>query len=114
MSKPYKYKVSGGDGGCYGPNFGPVNAQEIAEIASDRTSYLLLKLDAPIKHEKDSIDYFVVSPRYVGDSLKKLRRRGCHVGVGRVLPNQEQAVRTAGISEATVEYWAIGVCTPIE
>lgn len=114
MAKPNIYKVNGGDGGCYGPNFGPVNAQEIAEVASDGTSYLLLKLEAPIKHEQDVIDYIVVSPRYVGDSLDKLRQRGCHVGVSRVLPNQEKAVRTAGVSEATVEYWAIGVCTPIE
>ena len=114
MVMPKTYKISGGDGGSYGPIFGPANAREIAEIDTDGTAYLLLELDDPITHEQGRIDYLVVSPRYVGDSIKKLRRRGVHVGVGRVLPNQARVIREEGVSETTVENWAVGICTPIK
>ncbi len=114
MDNPKTYKLAGGDGGCYGPDFGPVLAKEFQELKADGTTYLMLKLVEPIQHENDQIDFFVVSPRYAGDTLKKLRGKGCHVGIGRVLPEQEQAVQTEGISTKTVEYWAIGMCSPAE
>ena len=112
MEKPKTYTLAGGDGGCYGPNFGPVLAQELGELKADGTTYLMLKLVTPIHLEKDQIDYIVVSPRYVGDTLRKLRKKGCRVGIGRVLPEQHQAVQLHGISDKTVEYWAIGTCKP--
>ena len=110
MSTSFRYEISGGDGGCYGPIFGPIHAREIAELATDGESYLVLELDDAIFHGDDQIDYFVVSPRHVGVSLRTLRREDCYVAVGRVLPDQIEALGTDGISNTTVEHWAIGVC----
>ena len=115
MQETNTYELAGGDGGAYGPIFGPVLANEIGEVkAEDGSSiYMLLKLRAPIQFENDKIDYLVVSPRYVGDTLKKLRRKGCTVGVGRVLPGREALVQERGVNTETVEYWSIGSCTPL-
>ena len=116
MEDSNTYKLEGGDGGAYGPEFGPVLADEVRIIEAEEggNSYLMLKLQEPIQYESDQINYFVVSPRYVGDSLKKLRQKGCIVGVGRVLPGQEAAVQEKGVSNETVEYWSIGSCTPMQ
>ena len=106
------YELSGGDEGAYGPVFGPVLADEIGEVESEGSSYLILHLQTPIQYEGDNIEYLLVSPRYTGDTLEKLRKEGCTVGVGRVLPDKEEEVQQAGVSSSTAEYWSIGTCTP--
>jgi hypothetical protein len=115
MKETNTYKLAGGDGGAYGPEFGPVFADEFGEVnaAEGNNQYLLLKLQESILFGSDKINFFVVSPRYVGDTLKKLRRKDCTVGVGRVLPGQESLVREKGVNNETVEYWSIGSCIPI-
>jgi len=112
MIKTQTYELSGGDGGAYGPIFGPLLADEVSEVDSAGSRYLLLQLHAPIHHKNDQIEYFVVSPRYAGETLKKLRKKGCTVGIGRVLPGKEAELKLNGVTTATVEYWSIGNCTP--
>lgn len=106
------YQLTGGDGGAYGPVFGPVLAEEVREITGEDSNYLMLRLLEPIKYGNDLINYLVVSPRYVGDTLGKLRNAGCTVGVGRVLPGKETSVQTEGVTNLSVEYWSIGSCLP--
>ena len=44
------FQLSGGDGGAYGPLFGPVNAVEYGEIeVTDNRKHLVLKLEEPIR-----------------------------------------------------------------
>ena len=109
---PQTYELAGGDGGAYGAEFGPVLADEVVEFESEGSRYLMLRLQTPIHYKSQPIEYFVVSPRYAEGTLKKLRRTRCTVGVGRVLPGQEETVIKTGISSATVDYWAIGICRP--
>ena len=112
MKKQHTFELSGGDDGAYGPSFGPVSADKVGEIESKGVRYLMLHLHTPIRYKNDRIEYVVVSPRYTGDTVKKLKIKGCTVGIGRVLPGQEDHVKAYGITTATVEYWSIGNCIP--
>ena len=108
-----KYEVAGGDGGPYGAVFGPLIGEEIEEIHGPQNDYLLLKLSPPLVVESTTTDYMLVSPRYKGDTLKKLKRKGCAVGVFRVLAGKQEDVRN-GVSRENVDYWAVGDCKPVK
>lgn len=106
------YELSGGDDGAYGPVFGPLHAIEVKLVVSGSQEGLLLRLAAPIRYRNDAIEFFVVSPRYTNDTIAKLWREECTVGIGRVLPGKELDVERNGVTTANVEYWSIGTCKP--
>jgi hypothetical protein len=110
IKKKY-YNISGGDDGAYGPIFGPVKAEEICVIKED---YVLLKLKETIQYKNDKIEYFVVAPRYKGDDINLLRKKGCIVGVARVLPNKVDNIINTKVIKPNIEYWSIGNCKPIK
>lgn len=107
------YELAGGDGGAYGPVFGPIRATEVKLVTSGQQEYLLLRLMSPIQYKRDAIEYLVVSPRHAGDTIDKLRQETCTVGVGRVLPDKENEIEISGVTAANVEYWSIGICKPM-
>jgi hypothetical protein len=83
-----KYKLYGGDNACYGPIFGPVQAEEECEVAgSEGEHYLLLRL----------LNYILFQM----------------VGVGRVLPGKVEELYK-GMSNKNTEYWSIGFCYPMD
>ena len=49
-------------------------AQEVSEV-KDRSEkkYLLLKLETPVKTQENTIEYFLVSPRYTGNTIENIR-----------------------------------------
>ena len=108
-----RFEISGGDGGAYGPAFGPVIAEEIAEIHQPPNEYLLLRLAVPLTLSERTSEYMLISPRYVGDSLKKIRRRHCVVGIFIVHEGKQDEVR-ANITRDNVDYSAVGDCRPLK
>ena len=99
------YELAGGDGGSYGPQFGPIRARELGEIPGQDGGHILLALDTPLHIEGAVIEFLAIRPRYVGDTISTIRRKGATVGVWRVLPNCENSVR-GGITQQNSEYWA--------
>ncbi len=113
--KKGKYKLSGGDGGCYGPLFGPITAEEIGKVIdSNKKEYMALHLDEHIIYNNKKIEYLVITPRYAGDTIEKLKLKGCTVGVAIVLPNMLKNLFSNGMSNENIEYWAIGECMPLK
>jgi len=110
---PQRYQISGGDGGAYGPEFGPVIGEEVTEINGPKNDYLLLRLLPSMITGSTTTNYMVVSPRYKGDTIKKLRKKRCVVGVFRVLEGKQDEVRN-GVTKENVDYWAVGDCKPIK
>jgi hypothetical protein len=108
-----RFEITGGDGGAYGPEFGPVVGMEVAEIHGPQNDYLLLSLSPPMSIDDRSVECMIVSPRYQGDTLKKLRQKGCTVGVFLVQEGMQDEVKT-GITKDNVTYWAVGGCKPIK
>lgn len=104
------FEVAGGDGGCYGPRFGPVRAECVAQVPSAEGGHLLLRLSAPILVEGVCIEFLAVRPRYVGDSLEDIAMNGGTVGYWRVFPGKVLKVH-AGLDATNSEYWSIGTCT---
>lgn len=112
--KKRMFQLSGGDGGAYGPLFGPVNAVEYGEIeVADNRKHLVLKLEEPIREGEMQIAYFIVAPRYVGDTIETLKEKGCTVGVSIVYPEKIEEVVGNGMSNQNSKYWAIGECKRI-
>ena len=58
-------------------------------------------------------NYMVISPRYKGDKIKKVRKKKCTVGVFRVLPGMEDDVLKE-VNTENVDYWAVGDSKPIK
>ena len=108
-----QFEISGGDGGAYGPVFGPVIGKEISEIHGPKNDYLLLELSEPLVAEDMTTNFMVISPRYRGDKIKKIRKKRCTVGVFRVLPGKEDDVKQE-VTKDNVDYWAVGDSKPIE
>jgi hypothetical protein len=107
-----RFEIQGGDGGCYGPVFGPVVGSEVCEIQGPSNEYLMVHLDQPLVSDDLTTEYVIVSPRYKRQKLKHLQRKGLTVGVFRVLPGREEdAKREVGLDN--VDYWAVGECKPI-
>jgi hypothetical protein len=105
------FQLSGGDGGAYGPIFGPVTGAEIEATGS--RSYLVLQLTEPIKEGDMEIEYLLVAPRYSGDTIETLKERGCTVGVSIVFPEKINDLLQNGSSSKNARYWAIGECRRI-
>jgi len=109
-----RYKLFGGDNACYGPVFGPIQAEEECEVPnSEGEAYLLLRLLKYFRFQNEKFEYFVVSPRYKGDTLETLRKTGCMVSIGRVLPGKREELNK-GMSNKNTEYWSIGFCHPLD
>ena len=102
--------MAGGDGACYGPRFGPLYAEEVNAVKDkEGREYLLVKLEAPPKTDEKDIGYFLISPRYVGDTVDNIRIGECTVGVWAVKPgNDEKTI--IELSDKNAEYWSIGTC----
>jgi hypothetical protein len=109
--KKRTFQLSGGDSGAYGSPFGPVNAVEI-EVSNNK-KYLVVQLEEPIEEDEMEIQYFIVAPRYVGDTLETLKEKGCTVGVSIVLPDRIEDVLKRGMSCENSKFWAIGECKRI-
>src|SRR5687768_2008669 len=108
-----KYLLSGGDGGAYGPVFGPTAAEEMGEIAFlPDGRYLLLKVLDPLTIKKDRVEYLLISPRHQGNTIESLRTEECAVGIGRVLPGK-LVNKAKGLGKDDVEYFAVGQSKPI-
>lgn len=110
---PRSYSLTGGDGAAYGPAFGPIRARAVAELVHEGQPRLVLEPDAPLEVEGAGIAFLVVSPRYAGETLSALRAKECVVGVARVLPGREGALRAGRIPSDALEYLAVGTCTPL-
>ena len=109
------FELSGGDGGAYGPFFGPVKAVEFADIVdAENKKYLVVKLEKPVKDGEMEISYFIVAPRYVGDTIEILKEKGCVVGVSIVYPEKIEEVLVTGMTGQNTKYWAIGDCKRIK
>jgi len=108
-----RFEIKGGDGGCYGPVFGPLAGVEVCEIQGPADEYLMLHLDEPLVGDDLTTEYLVVSPRYGGQKLKRLRRGGLTVAVFRVLPGKEDEAKQR-VSPENADYWAVGECKPVE
>lgn len=112
--KKRMFQLSGGDGGAYGPLFGPVNAVEFGEIeVDDDRKYLLVELEKPINEAEMIISYLIVAPRYAGDTIETLKEKGCTAGVSIVYPQKIEEVLENGMSTQNSKYWAIGECRRI-
>jgi malate/lactate dehydrogenase len=109
-----KFKISGGDDGCYGPAFVPVIAEEIGEVMDSASNvFLALHLEEAIMNNGIAINHLIVKPRYTGDTIEKLKTQGATVGIAIVLPNMIENVLSDGMSNKNTEYWAVGDCIPI-
>lgn len=102
-----RYEISGGDGGAYGPAFGPITVFEIGIVEdAEGFSWQLVQLETCLEYDGQRIEYFVLSPRYRGDGMRKLQEKGCMVGVSRVLPGRLGDVRGGAVAD-NVDYWAV-------
>ena len=66
----------------------------------------------PTTYHEDELRYLVLSPRYATDSLAGIRNSGGVVGVARFLP-ESYTERPRPFGPEQVEYWAIGVLSPL-
>jgi hypothetical protein len=105
------FKIAGGDDACYGPSFGPSTVEEIGLIGTEEDGYLLLRVKERLCESEQDTQLLAVRPRYVGDTLGKLRTSSTTVGVWLVLPGHEENV-CHGLNETNSKYWSIGTCTP--
>jgi hypothetical protein len=111
-NKQILYMVTAGEGCCCGPAFGPSSAKELFEIAAKKDpGSLILQMQEPVAYNNELLSFIVVTPRYIGDTLKMLREKGCIVDIARALPNQLDQLRKGNVNEAT-EYLAVGECKP--
>lgn len=111
-NKHVSYTLSAGEGCCCGLAFGPSSAVEILEIAGKVGSgSLILQMQEPIAINNELISCVVVTPRYIGDTLKMLREKGCIVDIARVLPNKLDQLQKGNVEEST-DYLAVGECKP--
>lgn len=109
-----RYELIGGDDGPYGPAFGPIIVFEV-DLVEDGTGkfWQVVQLEQALEHDGQRIEFLTLSPRYAGDSLKKLRESGCTVGIGRVLPARIDDLRKGAVAD-NVEYWAVGTSKRID
>jgi hypothetical protein len=99
---------------CYGPRFGPLIVEEVRKISQiDGHLALLVKLTEPFTYEGKEIAYFVIAPRYTGDTVETIQNGECTVGVWRVLPDKVGDI-ASGLSQENAEYWSIGTTKFIE
>ncbi|NJD57616.1 MAG: hypothetical protein FIA94_14595 [Nitrospirae bacterium] len=111
-NKQMLYTVTVGEGCCCGPAFGPSSARELFEIAAEKgPGSVILQIEEPIAYNNELISYIVVTPRYIGDTLKMLRKNGCIVDIARVLPDQLDQLRKGKV-DGSAEYLAVGECRP--
>lgn len=108
-----KFKLAGGNGASYGPNFGPLYAEAVAAIENDsEKEIIVLKTESPIIFGEDEIEYVLISPRYGGESVIDMKGSECIVNVSLVL-SEELADLKNGISDVKCRYWSIGRCWSI-
>lgn len=106
------YELAGGDGGSYGPIFGPVIADEVGEVGlREGGRYLLLELRSPLSFEGRPVSHVVITPRYVGDTLDNVRTGETTVGIGLVLLDPVDLAKA--LERGDVHHYAVGVSTPV-
>ena len=106
-----RFRLAGGDGAFYGAAFGPVYAEEKGLVSDSGREFLLLKLESPIVADDGRIEYVLVSPRYVGDTLEKLKRSECVVAVWRVRSDKKRTPAKE-LFRKNSEYWSVGTSRP--
>jgi|HubBroStandDraft_5_1064220.scaffolds.fasta_scaffold138328_3 hypothetical protein len=112
-----RYKLGLGDG-SYGP--GDIGALTVVEeglikgpdLPNWQPEGLLVTCLDPNTYHEDKLRYLVLSPRYATDSLASIRLSGGVVGVARFLPGS-YTERPKRFGPGHVEYWAIGVLSPL-
>lgn len=106
------YELSGGDGGSYGPIFGPVIAAEVGEVGLwEGGRCLLLELRSPLSFEGRSVSHVVITPRYVGETPENMRTGETTVRIGLVLFDPVDPAKA--LERGHVHYYAVGVSTPL-
>ena len=112
-----RYKL-GLEDGCYGP--GDIGALTVVaeglikgpELPNWQPEGLLVQCLDPTTYHEVELRYLVLSPRYATDSLTSIQLSGGVVGVARFLPGSYPETPKRFAPEQ-VEYWAIGVLSPL-
>jgi hypothetical protein len=112
-----RYKLGLGDG-CYGPSgIGEITVADEGlikgpDLPNWQPEGLLVTCLDPTTYREDELRYLILSPRYATDSLASIRISGGIVGVARFLPGSYTG-RPKSFRPVQVEYWAIGVLSPL-
>ena len=108
-----RLRLGGGDGGSYGPEFGPVEGFTDGEVRQGSQRYTLILLADPATVDGEAVEAVVVVPRYVGVPMEDVLNQPTTVGIARVKPGRLDAVRAGEVTENTV-YFAVGATAPAE
>ena len=112
-----RYKLGLGDG-CYGPSdIGEITVVDEGlikgpDLPNWQPEGLLVTCLDPTTYRENELRYLILSPRYATDSLSSIRISGGVVGVARFLPGC-YTERSKSFRPEQVEYWAIGVLSPL-
>ena len=73
--------------------------------------YFLVELDSPFEFEKELVQYLILSPRYVGETIEDVQNKKCTIGIARVKPEYNISIGQK-FSKNEIEYCAIGSIKP--
>lgn len=108
-----KFQIEGGDDASYGSKFGPVIVEEVGEISAGFGGpFLLVHLVSEAVFQGEPIEFMIIAPRSIGDTLETIRYRTCAVSFGRVRPGMVEQARKEVQFENTQPI-AVGASRPV-
>jgi hypothetical protein len=108
-----KFQIEGGDDASYGTKFGPVVAEEIGEVTRGWGGpFLLVRLLSSAAFQGEPVEFMMLAPRSVGDTLDTIRHRTCAVCLARVRPGMLEEARKEVRFENTRTI-AVGASKPV-
>jgi len=103
-----RYQLSGGDGAAHGPAFGPIEVEELVQVdLGHEGPALVVRSIQSTSIDGDEVGYLLVSPRYEGDSLARIRAGECTVNVARVRCSAGEDPVHA-VRQSAVDFLAVG------
>lgn len=109
-----RYLVAGGDDGCYGPRFSPLEVTEAGRAGVGLSECVVLRPDSAVQDGGTTYELLAIRPRYQGAVFEDMAKGELTVSVWLLVPGAEPSAQAVGLAEGNVRYWAIGTCKPSE